>query len=510
MKGIASLYKRFEFAWLQFQLKIKSITNGGQNRKSNFYYGLIVINILALGFIFGFLNPGELHTDGGTFAAIAFKDINGGKLYLDTWDNKPPGIYYLIEIFFKIIPSEVYALYCLSITGILTLVNGLYFTSFYLLKSLLLSILVITSFILISVNGYFMDDGLYTEIYGSSFIIWSLFYYHQFCRSNKVRHAFISAFLAGVAFWFKEPFIFLSIPIVIFLGLKLRLWKQLLKVIFFMMLPSSLFILILLMVGSLNGFFDLIFYNLGFAGSKSVFITTNQLQILWGSVLRPLLIVWSIVVVYGLFSVTKKELRTQVIFSLILLAGGLLFIFISPDSFIHYYLPFTVILFYCLSVFLSFENLHYKGSRVILYILMLYNANKLDNEYSRRFKTSFALYMPDRIAETLKNDKSATLFVDHVSASEYYIKGEKKFTTFIPVPFFNHLSGSAQGMINRQRIYDELRGHKPDYIIANESGSEMANCFPDLSFFSANYEKRDSIMKFGNRLFLWKLRQVVE
>lgn len=188
MKIKQGLFGRFDSSDFTGKVQIRSFSNINQNPRSNFYFGLVTVNILALGFIFGFLNPGDLDTDGGNFAAIAFKDMNGGTLYIDTWDNKPPGIFYLMEIFFILIPSEVNALYALSVTSILALVTGLYLTAYHLLRSMFLSILVLTSFILIAVNGYFMNDGLYTEISGSVFIIWSLYYYSLFCNGNKVKH----------------------------------------------------------------------------------------------------------------------------------------------------------------------------------------------------------------------------------------------------------------------------------------------------------------------------------
>ena len=152
-------------------MQIQSFTNIKQNPKTDFFFGLAAVNILALGFLFGFLNPGDIDTDGGIFAAVAYKDINGGTLFKDAWENKPPGIIYLMEVFFTFIPDKILALYLLAISGILGIVNGLYFVAHYITRSLLFSVLTLALFILFTLNNQTLGDALYTEIYGSIFII---------------------------------------------------------------------------------------------------------------------------------------------------------------------------------------------------------------------------------------------------------------------------------------------------------------------------------------------------
>jgi hypothetical protein len=489
-------------------LQIQSYLNINLNTKTNFYFGLVAVNILALGFTFGFLNPGDIDTDGGTFAAIAMKDMNGGTLYLDTWDHKPPGIYYLIELFFTFIGNKIGALYFLAVLGVLAMVSGLYFTIQFLLESFLLSILLSALFILITVNSFFLGDGLYTEMFGIIFIIWSLCFYHLYEKGQKVYHAFLAASFAGFAFWFKEPFIFLSIPVIIFLAVNLKKWNKIGMMSIFFMLPTMLFLILLWLNGSLAVFFDMILYNVNYTNNKDNIVSNEeQLKTLWNNILNPLFLLTALIIIWGLRSIPHLKTNKQLFLNISMLAGGLFFILLSPYNFNHYYLPFIIIFFYCIAAFLYLEKLHYKGSRIYLYIILLYTINSLDGSKSSSFKTFYKTYQPDRISERLLKEKSKTLFVDLVGASAYYVKGDKIFPTYLAVPVHYHFNESRQGLINRKRIYNELKNNKPGLLITNETTSYMYWQIPDPSFYTANYKKIDSMnTNNGQRVFLWRLR----
>lgn len=473
----------------------------------HFYFGLIAINFATLLFVFGFLSPGNLDTDGGIFAAIAYKLQHGGTLYVDTWENKPPGIFYTLEIFFSIFSNKIYALYAYSVLGILSLVNALYFTAYSLLKSVFLNLLILSSFLLVSVNSYFMSDGLYTEILGSALLVWSLYAYHLFLEKKSVKHVYISAFLSGWVVWFKEPFIFLLLPIVLMLAfqLKNRIWVF--KMFLILMLPSVLFFVALALSGSFNGFIEMELNNFRYAGTKGELINSNHLETLWGGVLQPLPVVVILVGLYGLKCLFKKELHSVLLFNFALMLGSLLFVFVAHFRFTHYYVPFVIILFYCLFSFLQYQNWNRKLYFIVLSVLLFFSAWKLDQDYIHRFKIIYKSYEADHFTKILSNDSKATLFIDHVPSSEYYIKSEKTFQTFMPVPIGIHFGNDSQGRLRLNKMYEALKVNKPDYLITNKTYSEMAHLFKDQSFYDSNYEKRDSTVKFGETIYLWRKKR---
>ncbi len=485
-------------------VKMRSLSFNNLSPRTQFYLGLLAANILTLGYIFGNIHPGELDTDGGIFAAIAYKELHGGTLYVDAYENKPPGIFYFLEIFLSLIPHKVYALYCFSAFNILALTNGLWLLAYRLLKSVWISLLILASFILLTVNNYFMSDGLYTEILGSAFMIWSLYTYHLYCDKGQLKYVYISALFIGTAVWLKEPFVFLAFPIAVMWAIKLKAVRAILKMLAVLLLPSFLFVLILWVRGSLIGFVEMELCNFGLTGTKKGLISGGQMEVLWGGVLHPLLIIVIMVLWYAIKSIVKRELRPIVLFNAILLLGSLCFIFVSPINYAHYYLPFTVLLFYNLISFSFYEQQYYSGSRILLTLLLVYSVWKLDQDYVRRFKISFKAYQPDSITETLRHNADATLFIDLSSASEYYIKSEKVFPAFMAIPIIVHFGNDAEGSKKLNRMYEELKTIRPDYLITNASYSEMYHRFPDQTLYTVGYEKKDSVVKYGETIFLWK------
>ncbi len=489
-------------------MQIQSFLNIKQNTKANFYFGLGAVNFLALGFLFGFLKPGDIDTDGGIFAAVALKDISGGTLYLNAWENKPPGIIYLIEILIKIIPNRIYAMYAMPIIGILGIVNGLYLIVNGMTKSFITSILVLALFILFTINNRTIGDALYTELYGCIFIIWSLCFYHIFNENKNIKTAYLSAFLLGFSFWFKEPFIILSAPILLQLFFKMKAFKNIILTIFFFSVPSILFIILLFFNGSLNGFIEMIIYNFSFSGAKGSVTRMEQLNTIWYNIVEPLLLPFLIFLMLGYKGFKDKKMREDVVFNFLLFLSGMAFIFISPHSFNHYYIPLIIIFFYCLSTFLKMGKLLYPGAIIIFNIVLVYSIYKQEQRHDFDFKLKIDSYKEDNIVKILKSKKGKTLFVDLVDASGYYIKGDILYPTFLPVPIAAHFSDSKSGIVNRVRIYKELSQNKPDYLITEQTSSYMYWQIPDQSLYYSNYIKVDSLIaSYGKNVILWKLKQ---
>lgn len=489
-------------------MQIKSFINIQSSPRADFVFGLITINCLALGYIFGFLNPGDIDTDGGIFAAVAMKDLSGATLYKDVWENKPPGTFFLIEIFFLVIPNKIYALYSFSIFNILLLINGFVVMMYHFNKSLIFNLLLSGLIVVFLINNKYLGDGLYTEITGSACIIWGLYYLHLFEARKKNSLLYTSILLTGTAFWFKEPFILLSLPVLLYSIICATTIKQRAIIVVVVFIPSLLFTLILLLKGSLPFYYNTVLYNFSLSSIDQSSIAGVQLQILWQQIVMPLLVPFVIMTIWIIAIIQKKEHRPTLILILSLLVAGAWFSIISPHRFNHYYLPFITLLFYGFIIVINLYKKVYQTSFLLIYFVLAYSIYKLDGVNNNKFSSSITPYVPDRISSVLLAHPDKDLFIDLVDASEYYVKGNKLFPTFIPVPVASHFGENPSGIENRKRIFDQLIAHKPYFLITTETSSYMYWHSPDPLLYYGNYEKTDSVQaRYGKKVILWTLKQ---
>ncbi len=490
-------------------MQIQSFINTSKNSKVDFIFGLITSIMLALGCLWGYLEMGDIDTDGGIFAAVAMKDINGGSLYQTAWENKPPGVIYFLEFLFAVIPNKIIAMYFLAMIGLMTLVSGLYTLVYNLSKSLFISILLIALFSLFTVNDKTIGYAMYTEIFGSVFIVWSLCFLVKFNQTKKLNHLYIASILIGFTFWFKEPFLLITIPIYIFILYNNRSTKVRGYVLLSTALPTLLFIFLLLFNGSLLAFFKMIRYNFNFTESIEGSVTKKaQLEHLWHHIITPLKFIFLSILFNILRGINNKVERPNVLLNIGLLITAILFVIISPHIFNHYFIPFITVFFVSFILLFKQGQTVYPNSNLLIGIVLFYTIYKISSTETLNFKLAIHYYEPDKVSQILLRDKNATLFIDLVDASGYYVKGDKLFPTFLPVPVAAHFGDSENGLINRNRIYKELSGNKPTYLITEQSSSYMYWHIPDKNLYYGNYEKLDSVKaKYGKNVILWKLKQ---
>ena len=490
-------------------MQIQSFINSPKNSKADFIFGLVVVNILGLGCLFGYLNIGDIDTDGGIFAAVAMKDLNGGTLYQTAWENKPPGIIYLVELLFIIIPNKVFALYALPIIGILFLVSAYYNLAYRTTKSLLSSLLYILLILLFTINNRTIGDALYTEIYGSIFLVWSLYFINRYKDTNTYKNLYISAFLLGFTFWFKEPFIIIIIPFLIYFIATVQSVKEIFIILLYAVIPSLFFLLLLQINDSLIGFLDMIKYNFSFTEAINGGVTKmDQLNYIWYHIIEPLKAPFLVLIYYFVKGLIYKENRLETAIQILLMLGSVAFVMVSPHSFNHYYIPFIILFFCCFILPFNLKNSYNQHSKIWLIIVLVYSIYKLNDRNEFNFKWKINQYEPDRVSIILNKNKGSTLFVDLVDASGYYVKGNMIYPTFLPVPIAAHFGDNKNGLINRTRIYNELRTHKPDFLITERESSYMYWHIPDQNLYYGNYEKIDSVKaNYGKNVFLWKLKQ---
>jgi hypothetical protein len=469
------------------------------------YFGLAASLVLATGLFLTYIQPGTLYTDGSIFSAVALKDINGGSLYNDAWENKPPGIIYLIELSLLIVPDHVYAIFMLGLAVMGFLSMGLLFLFYTYLRSLAISLLCICLTLYFTVYQNNIGDGLCTETYGTFCLVASLACFEHFMSRSKRLFLILTGLFLGSSFWFKEPFILICIPFFLYYTIKLKNRKEILWMTLYAAIPSFLILLLLSIENSLVSFFDTFLYNFQYSSHQE----SNDYSVKFKDYYKNLLLpVWGL----GLFllfltykNITDKRTRIESLAVLFILLSSTLFVFLAPYNLGHYYFPSFVLLFV---VFAKQYNIFITANRTMnptLVIILIFHIYSIDKANDPKFTFKITPYKPDKITERLIKDKDAVLFVDYVNAGSYYIKAGKIHPAFLPVALPVHFDDSEKGKKNRARIWKELSEKHPQYLITTYTTSYFSWHLPETDFYIKNYEKIDSVFPVNeNVIYLWQ------
>ncbi len=459
---------------------------------------MIVVNT---GLVLNLFQPGVIDVDGGIFSAVAYKDLHGGTLYLDAWENKMPGVFYVLELFYFLFPSPIYANFIITFLLFLVFSIGFYLISFHFTKSIIISIITEIVFLVLFIHHSFVGDGLSTELFASACLILSLTCLYYPFRLFKIKNLHFSAFFCGISIWFKEVFLPLALIVFVFIWLQSKNKKILLS----FLIPSILFSFILLLQGTFIGFIDSIAYNFEYVSKGEKINYTEKINMVFQSIIAPLiaLLFYSIYAAILLFKTKRKEILLYLSF----IPASLLLFFISPYSFGHYLIPTVVFLFISILgiIKLSIEN---KMPLTLLYVSLLISAYALNKQRDVNLVYRISEFKHDAISKKLSEDKDGTLFIDFVDAVPYYIKSNKKHHAFLPVPLRVHFEDNATGILNRNRLWKELSENPPKYLITNFSTSYTYWHLPHNGFYKKKYEKTDSVLdKNKEWVYLWQLKK---
>ena len=472
---------------------ISSINLPKSDHPSKLYFGFAAIAFIAIGLILNYIQPGTIHTDGGLFGAVAYKDLNGGTLYVDAWENKAPGIFYLLELFMLVSPDPVNALFVAAFSGLLTLSLSLYYIVYKSTKSLSVSLLFTPIALYFTIFKNTIGDGLYTEIFGMMFLL--LGFALSLRDAITKRGLIVALALTGTAFWFREPFILMVVPLAYLIYLKNKAKISFRVSILALLIPSALFIILLGIGGSLSGFFDMLKYNFFYIGTEEVVSFKVKLNDLYNNLFHKILplLLFAGFITYQ--SIKLKEIKTNVLIILIVFLASFAMVLASPHNFGHYYFPVYVTFF--VFVIIVYGQLQEKtmGLKLPIIILCIYTMYQLDDNNKIKFTYSVTPYQSDKIADFLKKEKDKTLFVDYVTRSDYYLKSEKVPVSFVPVALPIHFQNNVYGLKNREKIWKDLSTKTPDYLITTYTTAYFSWFLPETEFYNKHYEKIDSLKK---------------
>jgi hypothetical protein len=485
------------------QFTFQNLNNQASPDKLKF--GVFVSIVLGFGFFLSFTQPGYILTDGGIFGAVAYKDLHGGTLYVDAWENKAPGIFYLIELFYLIIPNAVYALFTLGLLSAM-LFGFLLFNIAYLnFQSLLLSLTFVIPalFFTIFANNY--GEGLYTEIYGTLCLLTSIYFYLYSKSNSKKLYKILALVFSASAFWFKEPFVIICLPLITILVFQYKKDIKWYKSILYLAIPSLFFSALLFINGSFAAFLKVIQYNLSYTNAEKMVSNQEKLRLMNIDYFEPNKWMLFAIAFLTFQNLKEKNKRFETLMNLGILIASLYFIFISPYNLGHYQLPLFAL------CFVVFSNLYavYKGakknSKWLYVVLMLITMYNIDSQYHPKLNFQFTPYKENKIVQKLNSEKSAILFVDDVTHADYFVKTHKIHPAFLPVGLIVHFENKQFGKRNHEKIWEQMSKKKADYLLTGVSTAKFSWSLPDTKFYVNNYNIIDScIEQNAEKVYLWK------
>lgn len=473
-----------------------------------YYFGMLASLLLAAGFVLARLQPGYILTDGGIFSAVALKDLQGGTLYTDAWENKPPGIFYLSELFMLLTPDRVYGLFAMVFLVFTGSAACMFHLLFGYLKSLTASLLLMGCGLFWMVHRDTIGDGLYTEIYGTFCILLALVFAERFRNSGNTMYAYYTAIAMGFSFWFKEPFVLMCVPLTgLILTADIKPGRSvLMKFILSAALPSLLMFGLLFTGNALQGFADMLRYNFSYAANGPLVPVSVKLTDIGTHLIVPNagLLVITAICAFRLLSDPGR--RAETLSYLGFPAAAALFLLISPYNFGHYnYALYTLLIPVMAALYGLFVKTFSYGYKLPLIILSIYTLYRIDRNQEPAWTLQFKPYTPDRFTGFLMQQSGKSLFVDHADAASYYVKTGLLYNTFLPVPLQVHVDEDAGGTANRTRIMHALNSKMPDFLISANPPSEFSWHYP--GFYQTHFQLSDSLeFTPGKTIYLWKRR----
>jgi len=476
------------------------------NKNFNTGFGLVVVLFFTYQYFLFCVQPGYIDADGGIFSAIAQKMIDGAILYEDAWENKPPGIFYLIIVFMKLTPNAVNAVFFLGFSSILLSAFAFYFIALKCTKSILFSIAFVISILPVVFDKGMHHDFLYTEFYGILMILLSVLFWLIFIDKKKTYFFNLSLIFLGFSFWFKEPFFIVVVALYLYYFKSLDNKKLAWKGLFFLSIPSFVFVIVLLFSDSFWPFVDILKYNFLYAKSDVVLPAVNKVDYILKPLITfnfPLFLLFFVSFIHLIFS----RNRAQLLFLLLVLLSSLVFVFLTPYNFQHYYFPFFALFFVVTLLLLRMKLEIDKKLSFVFYFLMFYQLYGLNKNDDIKWNVKFETYNEDKFTKTIKQNKGTSLYIDIAEGASYYAKTGLNSPTFLPVPLPVHFAENKIGIENRTIVWNELTQTPPDFIIRGNELSYYNWFFESGSFYDKKYVLIDSISGVNNKkLFLLKLK----
>jgi hypothetical protein len=189
--------------------------------------GLVLVNfIIQVGANPGYMN---MSTDSGTFAYCGQVIHDGGLMYRDCWDNKPPAVYYLNALAIGLAGTNPFAIWLFQ-----AIWATIAFIAFYLVVSSIwqhkgLAAGCAFAFLLVFLYPSVFQGGNFTETYAILPITLSFYTFWAFLQTAHQRWLIVLGVLTAIGFLLKPTYISMglaTVVVLIYLGLRTRSGKN--------------------------------------------------------------------------------------------------------------------------------------------------------------------------------------------------------------------------------------------------------------------------------------------
>ena len=481
-------------------------------------FGFGAIILLAIQYLEGYFGASAF-SDAGCFMAMGQRLLQHDLLYVDVWDNKAPGIFF-IHALAQGISSNVnvdypqwvtIGLWCISLSVILVkhkwktssllwFITGLVFL-FHWLKTW---------------EVFYV--GAYTEEWGMFLIIAAL----AIIVKPKSKLAYVvSGILFGYAMFIKEPFIFFIFPFWGYWFLQQKIYfKSILYWHLGAALPWGLFLAIYALKGQFSALWMYWKSAFAYAGGDSGnwqkvserLSTLHELtstrwfgseSVQW--IFITLCLYLTVRVVWGVYRKMKYQEHFSnlpvVSLSWSALVASLMFLMLGPRFYFHYAIPFGFSVIFCFCVALwdlgtlfRIPNNQTVGF-VILSLFLAKNYGSVIRSEPDRGNAGMEAHMIQQ-----KIPAGASVFVDHEDGGRWYVYGQLSSWGKFPVPYYVYFYNPEDNhqphlVANRVKFREDFL-HRPPEFILTKSLTDSAQVFRFTQLVKkvqVNYECIDSL-----------------
>ena len=191
--------------------------------------GLVLVNfVIQIGVDPSYKN---MSTDSGTFAYCGQVIHDGGLMYRDCWDNKPPGVYYLNAAAIWLGGSNPFAIWLFQAVWLTIAIMAYFLILNMIWEHKGLAALATFALLLVLLYPDIFQGGNFTETYAVLPVVLSLGAFWAFLRSGHRRWLIALGLLVAAGFLLKPTYIAVGLAssiVVMYLELRRRSFKTLL------------------------------------------------------------------------------------------------------------------------------------------------------------------------------------------------------------------------------------------------------------------------------------------
>ena len=462
-------------------------------------------------------------SDAGCFMAIGQRLLQHDLLYVDVWDNKAPGIFFIHALAQGIsynvnidYPQWVtLGLLCISLSIILIKYKWKTSSLLWFLTSLVLSFHWLKTWEVFYVGAYTEEWGIFLVIASLALIL----------NSKNNLFYFASGITFGCAIFIKEPFLFFILP---FWGYWLLQQKTSFKSIlywhFSVAIPWGSFMAIYVFKGHSSALWMYWKSAYAYAGgeieswqkvserlSKLHELTSTRWfggeSVQW--IFTTLCLYLIIRVIWGGY----RKMKYQEFFSNLPIVGlgwsalvaSLLFFILGPRFYFHYAIPFgfSVIFCFCVALwdFCTIIRIPYNQAFGFV-ILSLFVAKNFGSEIHSEVVTQPNRGNAGIEAHMIQQKITAgsTVFVDHEDGGRWYVYGQLSSWGKFPVPYYVYFYNPEDNyqphlVANRDKFREDFLNSPPTFILT-KSLNDSAQVFRFTQLVNnvdENYQCIDSL-----------------